>query len=49
MAFLRWLGGVVIIIWLLGFLLRIGGGIIHILLVVAVLAFIFDFLFGRRK
>lgn len=49
MAFLRWLGGIVIIIWLLGFLLRIGGGVIHILLVVAVLAFIFDFLFGRRK
>jgi len=49
MAFLRWLGGVVIIIWLLGLLLRIGGGIIHILLIVAVLAFIFDFLFGRRK
>lgn len=49
MGFLRWLGGVVIIIWLLGLLLRIGGGIIHILLVVAVVAFIFDFIFGRRK
>ncbi|WP_106059823.1 lmo0937 family membrane protein [Clostridium vincentii] len=49
MGFLRWLGGIVIIIWLLGLLLRIGGGVIHILLVVAVVAFIFDFLFGRRK
>jgi len=49
MGFLRWLGGIVIIIWLLGLLLRIGGGVIHILLVVAVVAFIFDFIFGRRK
>jgi len=49
MNFLRWLGGVVIIIWLLGFLLKMGGGVIHILLVVAVVAFVLDFIFGRKR
>ncbi len=49
MGFLRWLGGIVIIIWLLGFVLKIGGGLIHMLLVVAVIVFIFDFIFGRGR
>lgn len=47
MAFLRWLGGIVVFIWLLGFLLKVGGGLIHILLVVAAAVFIFDFIFNR--
>ena len=49
MGFLRWLGGIVVVIWLLGFLLRIGGGIIHLLLIVAAIVFIFDFLKGRGR
>ena len=49
MGFLRWLVGVVIIFWLLGLVLKIGGVMIHMLLVIAAILFIFDFLGGRRK
>ena len=49
MRFLRWLGGIVVLIWLLGLLFRIGGSLIHILLVVAVIVFIFDIITGKRN
>jgi hypothetical protein len=49
MGFLRWIGGIVVIIWLLGFALRIGGGMIHMLLVIAVIVFVFDFVLGRGR
>ncbi len=49
MGFLRWLIGIIIIIWLLGFILNIGGGMIHMLLVIAVIIFIFDFVMGRGR
>ena len=49
MGFLRWIGGLVIFFWLLGFVLKIGGGMIHILLVIAVIVFIFDFVMGRGR
>lgn len=48
MAFLRWLGGLVVLIWLLGFLFKIGGNLVHILLIVAAVVFLFDFITGRR-
>ena len=37
-----------LILWLLGFTLHIGGGLIHLLLVVAVVVFIFNLVSGRR-
>ena len=49
MSFLRWIVGVIIIIWLLGFILHIGGNLIHLLIVIAVIVFLFDLIFGRRK
>ena len=49
MSFLRWIVGVLVIIWLLGFLLNVGGGIIHLLIVIAVVVFIFDFIGGRGR
>ncbi|HEY5561498.1 MAG TPA: lmo0937 family membrane protein [Clostridiaceae bacterium] len=49
MGFLRWLGGIVVFFWLLGFILRIGGGLIHLLIVVAVIIFLVDYVFGRGK
>ena len=49
MGFLRWLGGIVVFFWILGFIFRIGGSTIHMLLIVAAVAFIFDFIFGRKK
>jgi len=36
------------ILWLLGFSLNIGGGLIHLLLVVAVVVFVVNLLTGRR-
>ncbi len=39
---------ILIILWLLGFSLHIGGGLIHILLVLAVIVLIFNLFSGRR-
>jgi len=36
------------ILWLLGFSLNIGGGLIHLLIVVALVVFILNQLGGRR-
>jgi len=49
MGFLSWLGGIVVFIWILGLLFRIGGSFIHILLIVAAVIFIYDKLTGRRR
>ncbi len=39
---------ILLILWLLGFSLHIAGGLIHILLVVAVVVMIFNLVSGRR-
>ena len=39
---------ILLILWLLGFTLHIGGGLIHILIVVAVIVLIFNLISGRR-
>ena len=39
---------VLVILWLLGFIGHIGGGLIHLLLVVAVIVLILNFISGRR-
>jgi hypothetical protein len=39
---------ILVILWLLGFSLHIGGGLIHILLVLAVIVLIYNLLTGRR-
>jgi len=39
---------VILILWLLGFSLHVAGGLIHILLVVALIVLIFNLLSGRR-
>lgn len=39
---------VLLILWLLGFSMHIGGGLIHLLLVVAVVVLLFNLLSGRR-
>ena len=36
------------ILWLLGFSFNVGGGLIHVLLVIAVVVLIFNLLSGRR-
>jgi hypothetical protein len=40
---------VVLILWLLGFSFHIAGGLIHILLVVALIILVFNLLSGRRS
>jgi len=40
---------VLIILWLLGFTLHVAGGLIHLLLLVAVVVLILDLLGGRRS
>lgn len=37
-----------VILWLLGFSLQIGGGLIHALLVIALVVFVLNALGGRR-
>jgi len=37
-----------VLFWLLGFVGHIGGGFIHLLLVLALVIFVFDLLSGRR-
>ena len=44
-----WIAIVIAVLWLLGLLANIGGGLIHILLVVAVIVLIFHFVRGRSR
>jgi hypothetical protein len=39
---------ILVVLWLLGFSLHIGGGLIHILIVIAVVVLIFNLISGRR-
>jgi hypothetical protein len=39
---------VLLVLWLLGFSFSVGGGLIHLLLVVALVVLVFQLLAGRR-
>lgn len=39
---------VLVVLWLLGFAFKIGGGIIHILLVIAVIVVVYRLVTGRK-
>jgi hypothetical protein len=39
---------VLVILWLLGFVMNVAGGLIHILLVLALIVIAYNFLVGRR-
>jgi K+-transporting ATPase A subunit len=41
--------GILVLLWLVGLLANIGGGLIHLLLVIAVVVFLWDLLVGRRR
>lgn len=49
LTFLKWLGGIVLLFWVIGLIFKIGGSFINILLLVAVVVFIVDALFGKDK
>jgi hypothetical protein len=49
MANLLWTVVVVLVVlWLLGFVSHVGGGLIHILLVIALIVLIYNLIAGRR-
>lgn len=40
--------GILVVLWLLGFSMNVAGGLIHLLLVVAVIVVVFQLITGRR-
>ena len=42
------IAAILIVLWILGFAIHIGGGLIHLLLVVAVIVVVIRLLSGRR-
>jgi uncharacterized membrane protein YtjA (UPF0391 family) len=40
--------GVLLVLWLLGFTGHVGGGLIHVLLVIAAIVFVVNLVMGRR-
>jgi len=40
---------VVLVLWLLGFSFHLGGGLIHLLLVLALVVLVFNLVTGRRR
>ncbi|MEI4770749.1 lmo0937 family membrane protein [Psychrobacillus sp. FJAT-51614] len=40
---------ILIVLWLLGLVLKIGGGLIHTLLIIAVIIFVIQLITGRRS
>jgi hypothetical protein len=41
--------GILVVLWLLGLIFKIGGAIIHILLIIAVVVFLWNRITGRKK
>jgi len=40
---------ILVILWLLGLITHVGGGLIHLLLVIALIVFIWNMVVGRRR
>jgi hypothetical protein len=40
---------VILVLWLLGFSMHLGGGLIHLLLIVALIVLVFNLIAGRRS
>lgn len=43
------IAGILLVLWLLGLIFKVAGGIIHILLVIAVIIFVVNFIRGRAS
>jgi len=39
---------ILVVLWLLGFSFHIGGGLIHLLLVIALIVLVYNLVMGRR-
>ena len=49
MAGLLWaIVAILVVLWLVGFLVHLGGGLIHILLVIAVIVLLYNLFVGSR-
>ena len=48
MGILSFIGAVVVFFWVLGLIFSIGGGLIHILLVIDIIVFIVDIISKKR-
>jgi hypothetical protein len=40
---------VLVVLWLLGFILHVGGALIHLLLIVALIVLLYNLFVGRRR
>jgi hypothetical protein len=40
---------ILFVMWLLGFSMHVGGGLIHALLVIAIVVFVYNLITGRRS
>jgi len=40
--------GILLLLWILGFAFQVGGGLIHALLVIALIVFVVNLISGRR-
>jgi len=40
--------GILLLLWILGFAFHVGGGLIHLILVIAVIIFVVQLITGRR-
>ena len=49
MGLLSWIGGIVVCFWILGLIFSIGGAMIHLLLVIAVIVFVVDMILKKGK
>jgi hypothetical protein len=43
------IAGILLVLWLLGFSMHVGGGLIHALLVIAIVVFVYNLLTRRRS
>lgn len=41
--------GILFVLWLLGFIAHIGGGLIHLLLIIAAIVFVYRLVVGNRS
>lgn len=48
MGILYTIAAILIAVWLVGLLMHIGGGLIHIILVIAVIMVVYNLITGRR-
>ena len=49
MSIILIIAAVIFVLWLLGFSFHIAGGLIHILLVIALIVLVFNLITGRRS